>query len=457
VAALEPMNVDAQGRGLYEARDYDELVDQPVLMGRFAEGSPAEQASSGALHWKGQFTAGGVPHTLAVTGAAPGFDGERLLADTRRICEAEIAFWHGRKAPPYRRYVFMLHATDDGYGGLEHRASTALVAARRDLPRTGSGSLPSSDGYVTLLGLISHEYFHTWNVKRMRPAEFRAFDYGRENYTQLLWFFEGFTSYYDDLFLVRSGQVDPARYLRLLGKAVNGVLGMPGRHVQSVAQASFDAWIKYYRPDENTINATISYYTKGSLVALAFDLTLRAEGRGSLDDVMRRLWAASEGGPISEADVARELHAVAGRSMEKELAAWVHGTAELPLQPLLARAGVEWKVEAPTLAQRAGLRMNESALTGVQVKSVWRASAAEQAGLAPGDELLAANGWRIRRLDDALMTMGQDGRCELLVSRDGRVFTLLLEAGDGAGAVSLAPMEQPAHAAQQLREAWLGG
>jgi predicted metalloprotease with PDZ domain len=464
ITALDPVNIDASGRGTYEASGYDELADQPVSMGRFVTG-PSEGASAerheaggiGAVHWRGSFVAGGVPHTLAVTGAAPSFDGERLLTDTRRICEAEIAFWHGKKQPPYRRYVFMLNAVDDGYGGLEHRASTALVAARRDLPRTGAASTVLPDGYVTLLGLISHEYFHTWNVKRLRPAEFARYDYTRENYTELLWFFEGFTSYYDDLFLKRTGLIDQARYLKLIAKTVNGVLGMPGRHVQSVAQASFDAWVKYYRPDENTINATISYYTKGSLVAMALDLTLRAEGKGNLDDVMRRLWQSSDGGPISEADIARELASVAGRPMDKELAAWVHGTGELPLQPLLARAGVEWKVEAPTLAQRVGLRVSESALTGVQVKNVLRDGAAEKAGLAAGDELLASNGWRLRRLDDALMAMPQDGRCELLVSRDGRVFTAVLSAGEGAGVVNLSAMEQVQHTAQALREAWLGG
>ena len=136
-----------------------------------------------------------------------------------------------------------------------------------------------TDGYVTLLGLISHEYFHTWNVKHLRPAEFTHYDYGGENYTQLLWFFEGFTSYYDDLLLRRAGLIDDATYLKLLNKTINQVLQTPGREVQSVAQASFDAWVKYYRQDENTANATVSYYTKGALVALCFDLTLRAEGK----------------------------------------------------------------------------------------------------------------------------------------------------------------------------------
>jgi predicted metalloprotease with PDZ domain len=246
-----------EGRA-YVASDYDELVDHPFELGKF---------------WRGEFKAHGVPHSFVVAGAWPTFDGARLLADAKRICETQITFWHGDKkpTPPFTRYVFMLHATDDNYGGLEHRASTALIAARRDLPHLGVAGL--TEGYVTLLGLISHEYFHTWNVKRMRPLELAQIDYTRENYTPLLWFFEGFTSYYDDLLLLRAGLIDAPRYLSLVAKTMSGVAATPGRKVQSVAQASFDAWVKYYRQDENTANATVSYYTKGALVALAFDAT----------------------------------------------------------------------------------------------------------------------------------------------------------------------------------------
>ena len=161
-------------RNAYLAANYDELVDHPFELGSF---------------WRGTFQAGGVPHEFVVAGAWPGFDGDRLLADTQRICAAEIAFWHGRRKPPFGRYVFMLNAVEEGYGGLEHRASTALIANRRDLPRVGHKA--QSDGYITLLGLISHEYFHTWNVKRLKPAEFMRYDYTRENYTELLWFSRG--------------------------------------------------------------------------------------------------------------------------------------------------------------------------------------------------------------------------------------------------------------------------
>lgn len=442
--SLPAVKVDARGQGRYQAADYDELVDHPVELGRF---------------WRGHFEAHGVPHEFIVSGALPDFDGERLLADTRRICEAEIAFWHPNRQPPFERYVFMLNAVDDGYGGLEHRASTALLCARRDLPQLGRAESP--DGYVTLLGLISHEYFHTWNVKRMRPAEFGQVDLGRENYTELLWFFEGFTSYYDDLFLVRSGLVDEARYLKLIAKTASGVLATPGRQVQSVAASSFDAWVKYYRGDENTPNATISYYTKGSLVALALDLTLRQEKRGSLDEVMRALWLRSAGGPIREADIAQVLADVSGRDFADELAAWVHGTDDLPLPALLEAFGIAWQPQNATLAQRLGMKVNESALTGIKVAQVMRGSVAETCGFSAGDEVLAVGDWRLRRLDEALrLAMPGEAR-EWLVARDQRLqrLTVLLppEAPAGAGGVQLVVADAAARPAAGLRRAWLSG
>ncbi len=456
---LPPLDIDAAGKGSYEAADYDELVDHPVELGQF---------------WRGRFTACGVAHEFVVAGALPDFDGARLLADTQRVCEAEIALWHrpatprariDAKALPFRRYLFMLNAADDGHGGLEHRSSTALIAPRRNLPRRGEGA--STDGYVSLLGLIAHEYFHAWNVKRLRPAEFASFDYSRENYTELLWFFEGFTSYYDDLFLVRCGLIDTNRYLALLAKTVSNVLTTPGRKVQSVAQSSFDAWVKYYRGDENTPNATISYYAKGSLVALALDLTLRAAGEGgrtqrkaTLDDVMRRLWQVSDGGPISRTDIAAALRSVGGRSFDKELAAWVDGVRDLPLQDLLARFGIDWQAQATTLAQRLGVRVNESALTGIKVTHVLRGGAAEQAGLAAGDEVIALNGWRLRRLDDALRLWDAGGSAALLVARDQRIVTLTLKqpkVQTETTSVTLSAAANPPKDALALRQAWLSG
>ena len=406
---LTPQSIDKRGFGVYAASHYDELVDCPVEMGTF---------------WSGQFTACGVAHRFVVAGAAPSFDGKRLLADTQKICETAIRFWHGKGKPPIKNYLFMLNAVHDGYGGLEHRNSTALICGRRDLPRTGEAR--ASDGYTTLLGLISHEYFHTWNVKRLRPAEFSRYDYSQENYTELLWFFEGFTSYYDDLLLRRAGLIDDANYLKLLAKATNQVLQTPGRSLQTVAQASFDAWVKYYRQDENTPNATVSYYTKGSLVALCLDLTLRREGKTTLDDVMRALWKRCAGGPMTEADLRAELASLAGRSFDNELDQWVHSTAELPLAELLAAHGVALKPEQPQLAQRLGLRVTEN--HSVQLKTVLRGGPAEKAGMAAGDEWLGlqvqGQGWRIARLEDVAFYAGAATQVTAVVARDGRLLQL---------------------------------
>ena len=406
---LTPQSIDKRGFGVYAASHYDELVDCPVEMGTF---------------WSGQFTACGVAHRFVVAGAAPSFDGKRLLADTQKICETAIRFWHGKGKPPIKNYLFMLNAVHDGYGGLEHRNSTALICGRRDLPRMGQA--PATEGYTTLLGLISHEYFHTWNVKRLRPAEFSRYDYSQENYTELLWFFEGFTSYYDDLLLRRAGLIDDANYLKLLAKATNQVLQTPGRSVQTVAQASFDAWVKYYRQDENTPNATVSYYTKGSLVALCLDLTLRREGKTTLDDVMRALWKRCAGGPMTEADLRAELASLAGRSFDNELDQWVHSTAELPLAELLAAHGVALKPEQPQLAQRLGLRVTEN--HSVQLKTVLRGGPAEKAGMAAGDEWLGVQvqgeGWRIARLEDVAFYAGAATQVTAVVARDGRLLQL---------------------------------
>ncbi|RYF07554.1 MAG: M61 family peptidase [Comamonadaceae bacterium] len=436
--------INRAGFGTYAAENYDELVDCPVEMGTF---------------WSVRFTAGGVAHRLVVAGAAASFDGARLLADTRRICEAQIRFWHGAGKPPHKNYVFLLNVVDDGYGGLEHRNSTALICGRRDLPRQGEARMP--EGYQTLLGLISHEYFHTWNVKRLRPAELASYDYTRENYTELLWFFEGFTSYYDDLLLRRCGLLDNAGYLRVITKTINQVLQTPGRHVQSVAQSSFDAWVKYYRQDENTANATVSYYTKGALVALCLDLALRREGQTTLDDVMRALWERSGAdtgvGPITQADLLQVLVSLSGRDWSREITQWAHGTDDLPLAELLAAHGVTLHGEPAQWAQRLGLRVTEG--SAVHIKTVLRGGLAEQAGFMAGDEWLAiempGEAWRIGKLDEVPLYAGTATQVTALVARDRRLLRLGLHLHQAAGAladsVRLSVSDAP------LAERWLAG
>ncbi len=433
----DALHVDKRGFGTYRTDNYDTLVDCPVEMGPF---------------WSGNFTACGIPHRFVVAGAPPSFDGARLLADTQAICEKEIRFWHGEtikkhsnkpnkyagyNAIPYKNYVFMLNAMAEGYGGLEHRNSTALICKRQDLPRLPRTTLAPAthkqpEGYTTLLGLISHEYFHTWNVKRLRPIELACYDYSKENYTELLWFFEGFTSYYDDLLLRRAGLIDNTVYLKLLSKTLNGVAQVPGRKLQSVAQASFDAWIKYYRQDENTPNATVSYYTKGSLVALCLDLTLRAEGKTTLDDVMRGLWAHCKGGPMTEQDVLTVLMQLGGRSFSAELAQWVHGTNELPVVALLEKHGIQAHPEPDQVGPQLGLRVKEG--NGLFIQNVLRGGAAEKAGFASGDEWIAVqpvgkkagHAWRLNTLEDFTLYAGNAARITALVCRDRRILPLTL-------------------------------
>jgi predicted metalloprotease with PDZ domain len=427
---LSPVKTDKQGFGSYQAEDYDTLVDSPVEMGTF---------------WSGSFKVQGVPHRFVVAGAPPSFDGKQLLSDTRKICEEGVRFWGNC---PVKSYLFMLNAVGDGYGGLEHRNSTALICTRKDLPRLPRTTLAPTthrqpDGYTTLLGLISHEYFHTWNVKRLRPAEFARYDYTRENHTQLLWFFEGFTSYYDDLLLRRAQLLDNASYLKLLSKTINQVCQTPGRKVQSVAQASFDAWVKYYRQDENTPNATVSYYTKGALVALCLDLTLRAQGKTDLDEVMRSLWTRCAGGPMQEQDLLLVLEQLSGSSHSQEIAQWVHSTTELPFAELLETHGIQVNREPDQIAQQLGVRVKEGS-NGLHIHQVLRGGAAEQAGFASGDEWIAVENtgsapgpWRMMALDDLTLYSGKAKTITAWVSRDKLLLKLPLKLPAPSQAVRL--------------------
>ena len=341
------------GFGLYRAPDYDALIDHPVEMG-------TPQVVS--------FTAHGAEHELVFTGVAPKLDLARIADDVRRICETQIAFFEPRtRHAPFLdsadRYVFMTMVTNDGYGGLEHRASTALMTARKDLPVLGQQG--QGEGYRGFLGLVSHEYFHTWNVKRIKPAAFAPYDLSQPDLTRLLWVFEGFTSYYDDLLLLRSGAITQADYLRLLAKTITGVARTPGRLKQSVAESSFDAWTRYYKQDENSPNALVSYYTKGSLVALGLDLLIRQETAGarSLDDVMRLLWQRHgrdfyQGRPqgLAEDGLPALIREATGVDARRFIARYAYGTADVPLAKLLEPQGIrlQWKTAAniPTLEVR---------------------------------------------------------------------------------------------------------
>ena len=388
--SLPEAGAKRHGFGTYAADDYDDLIDHPVEMGDFALGG---------------FTAHGVRHDIVITGRVPNLDMARLEKDLKAICETQIAFFEPKtKKAPMDRYVFLTMVVGDGYGGLEHRASTALICSRNDLPTTAAPKTAEpNEGYCKFLGLCSHEYFHTWNVKRIKPDVFAPYDLQVENYTPLLWLFEGFTSYYDDLMLVRSGIISEASYLKLLGKTAGAVLRGTGRTKQSIAESSFDAWSKYYRQDENAPNAIISYYTKGSLVGLAFDLTIRAKtgGAKSLDDIMLALWDRYgrdfyKGGArgVTEQEVDALFDEVSGVRLKPLFDRYVRGTEDIPLAKLYAPFGVkvtdERKNGKPSLD--AGIGRDAG---GVKLTQVHEGGAAHQAGLSAGDVLIAVDGLRV--------------------------------------------------------------
>ena len=379
------------GFGMYIAPNYDALIDHPVEMG-----TPQVV----------RFKAHGAEHEMVFTGVIPNLDLKRIAADTQKICAEQIALFEpdSKRAPfldSSDRYVFMTMVTGDGYGGLEHRASTALVASRQDLPTIGQTA--ANEGYQTFLGLVSHEYFHTWNVKRIKPAAFAPYDLSRENHTRLLWVFEGFTSYYDDLMLLRSGTITQADYFRLLGKVIGNVERTPGRHKQSVAESSFDAWTRYYKQDENSPNALVSYYTKGSLIALGLDITIRqgSGGTRSLDDVMRLLWDrygrnffTEHGTGVPEDAMASLVQEATGVDVAQFITRYAYGCDDVPLEQLLASQGVSlaWKPAAtvPTLDIRTRIANGET-----QLATVIEGGAGHAAGLSAGDVLLAIDGLRV--------------------------------------------------------------
>lgn len=394
--AMQAVEVDDDGFGDYVAPNYDELIDHPVEMGR--------------LH-RLSFTVADIPHEMVFVGhdgcEGLSIDFPRIAKDVQQACEHHVALFG--ELPPIERYVFMTMVVGEGYGGLEHRASTALLCSYEDLPRLGEDDV--NERYRNFLGLCSHEYFHTWNVKRIKPAAFTPFDYQRENYTQLLWAFEGITSYYDDYSLCRTQLITPESYLELVGRLLTRLARNPGRLRQSVCESSFDAWTKFYKQDESAPNVIVSYYVKGAVIALMLDLKLR-QASLSLDDVMRLLWQryGDEETGVPEHNgvdgVQQAINDVAGQDWSMFFAQALHGTDDLPVAEHLVAFGVEcsWRTAANDadvggkpakgLAVATGMRVRGHN-GGVKIQQVLSNSAGEAAGLAAGDQLVALNDARV--------------------------------------------------------------
>jgi predicted metalloprotease with PDZ domain len=445
--------------GTYEAVDYDELIDHPVEIGQFD---------------LVEFTAQGVPHQLALTGRHRA-DPERLARDLRRVCEYQIGLF-GEPAP-FGRFLFLVTAVGEGYGGLEHRASTSLICRREDLPRAGESAV--SDGYRTFLGLASHEYFHAWLVKRIRPAAFTPYDLTREQYTTLLWAFEGITSYYDDLALVRAGVIEPEDYLQLLGETATRVWRTPGRARQTLAESSLDAWTKFYRPDENSPNAVVSYYAKGALAALALDLTLRRRtgGARSLDDVLRGLWAryGRTGRGVPEDGVERLAEEVAGAPLGDLFDRLIRGTDDPPLRELLAGVGVDFRLRAAESQDDKGGRTagrsewqeravlgarTEAADGGARLVHVYDGGAARAAGLTAGDLVVAVEGLRVSHatLERTLGGYAPDSTVRVHAFRRDELIERPVTLGRAPLDTCVLSLNEDAdEVTRRAREAWLRG
>lgn len=359
-----------KGRFTLKAENYDQLIDSPFEL--------ADQS-------RFCFEANGIPHEFVISGKHS-TDLDRLKADIKKICETEINMFG---SAPFKDYTFMTMATGNSYGGLEHCNSTSLITPRDDLPKAGEAEEPSKD-YQRFLGLCSHEYFHSWLVKFIRPENFANYDLHKEGYTSLLWIFEGFTSYYDDLILLRSGVISQKSYLDLLKAQIDRYLQNPGRFIQSVSESSFDAWIKFYRQDENSNNAGTSYYNKGSLVALCLDLGLRLRG-SNLDSLMRRLYENTQNGmQVNDRTIVELCNELTGDNWIEQINHLINTTDELPLDQLFPEFGLSYSIKNDK-ALPFGLKVADKA-EGVVIQQVRRESAAAQAGLSANDVIIAIDG-----------------------------------------------------------------
>ena len=378
---------------IFQAASYAELIDHPFELGLIE-----------TLH----FNAGGIPHKIVLSGEYADFDRERLVNDIQKICTTQLAMFPS--PAPFSEYLFLLHVGDNIYGGLEHISSTALLADRNSLPALNSNKLDES--YLQLLGLFSHEYFHAWNVKSIKPAAFTPYHLDEESYTEQLWAFEGITSYYDDLMLVRSGVLDAKGYLNLLAQNISKVHQTEGRNVQTLAESSFTAWTKFYKQNENSPNALVSYYQQGALMALCLDLYIRSEtqGRFSLDHIMQSLysdWCAHRQG-LPENQWQQHAQSLTGLDLNDFFQRALHSTEPLPLQACLASAGIglTWQASsrstggafsetAPSAIAAAtdfGARFKQNN-DHIILSHVFNHGSAEQAGLSAQDRVIAINGF----------------------------------------------------------------
>ena len=400
---LEPVNGKTN---TFYASDFDILFDSPIEIG-----------NQDVI----EFDAAGVKHEVAMYGTA-NYDRDKLKTDMKKIVEEETAVFGEN---PNKRYVFIVHNYAAGGGGIEHLNSTVLGASRFNYS--------SEKGYHDFLGLVAHEYFHLWNVKRLRPFALGPFNYDEENYTTNLWVAEGFTAYYDNLIVRRSGFYSPENYLDILVNDINGVENQPGNKVQPVSQSSFDAWIKYYRPNENSANSTISYYNKGAMIALIMDLEIlnASKGQKSLDDVMKTAYNEyykKQKRGYTDSEFRAVVEQIAGKSLQKVYTDYINGTLPIDYNTYLGYAGLHLEnINAGNSDAYLGLAttIRDGKVT---VTNVSRGSAAWKGGLNVNDEVIGIDGIRVStaagEVTRIVSSKAVGDKLNVLISRDGIIQTI---------------------------------
>lgn len=432
--SLSNKDTNKSGFGLYQANNYDDLIDHPVEIG---------------THSEFNFLVENISHKMTLTGLHRANE-KRLKLDLTKICRTHIKMFG--ELPDLEEYIFLVMVTGDGYGGLEHRSSTSLMCSRDDLPLATQAKDPD-EKYRNFLGLCSHEYFHTWNIKRIKPAGFLPYDLSAETYTQQLWAFEGITSYYDELALVRSGVISLTSYLELIGQTITRVLRGKGRFNQSVAQSSFEAWTKFYKQDESAPNTIVSYYAKGALLALCLDLTIRKHSnwKKSLDDVMRHLWNnyGKKSIGIPEGEIEKICSNISGVDLTSFFEKYLYGTEELPLTELLLEVGIEFHLRPTTSVDDKGGNKNDiiklqtpvsfgarfaNNHSGAKITQIFSQESAEIAGLSAGDIVIAINQLQVEKSNINKIIESYSAGDELIVHafrRDElKVFKLTLKAAE---------------------------
>lgn len=402
--------------GRYLAKDYAQLIDCPVMMGKLS------------IH---SFMVDNIPHDIAISGYQQG-DLERLAQDVQKICQTQVDFFKGLpKEVNY--YCFLLHISAEGYGGIEHVNSSSLLINKFAIPVKNnilSENQEKPKEYIDLLGLFSHEYFHLWMVKQIKPSVFLNYDLTQPNYTTQLWAFEGFTAYYDDLMLVRAGVITSQQYLKILADNINKLSNIPGRKYQTLKSASFDAWIKFYKPDENSINSTISYYLKGALLALCCDLQLRLESNhdNNLDLIMQQLWEkfGKLGVGVEEDDIEKLINQYQYPSVQDLLKLGLTQTDELPIESILKNFGLI--LQALPISTGAQLNLAAKLIdchTQVLCQEVYYDGILASLGVQSGDVLVACEKHRLTFQNyQTVFQRLMDQSVSLHVFRDDKLVSL---------------------------------